>query len=148
MRRLLGDGAEAAEHATIAGRSRLLALAQETGDPVVAGLTLHGAAELLAQGLKRLPELAKDLVERPRLDVDALRLVLDHDDDEEELELRPRLGGNGAAPAEAAATPLSDLLVPLELDALTVDDDDRFVKALKQEPNLPPQVAAHVADLF
>jgi 5-methylthioadenosine/S-adenosylhomocysteine deaminase len=150
MRRLLADGAAKAESATIAGRARLLALAQASGDPVVASVSLKHATELLADGLKRLPELAKNLAERPMLargGEDALRLVLDHDD-EDDLELRPRLGANGAVTAEAAGTPLTDLLVPLDLDALTVADDDNFVDTLAEERNLPAEVAAHVRDLY
>jgi 5-methylthioadenosine/S-adenosylhomocysteine deaminase len=145
MTRLLGADAEKAEKATIAGRQRLLALAQASGDPVVAGLTLKHATELLTDGLKRLPELAKD--DKVRLDDDALRLVLDHDD-EEEVEQRPLLGRNGSVSLEAAGTPLPDLLVPLDLDPLTVADDDRFVGLLTKEKNLPPEVASHVAELY
>jgi hypothetical protein len=74
--------------------------------------------------------------------------VLDHDDEEDDIELRPRLGTNGALAAEAAGTPLPELLVPLALDALTVADDDRFVASLAHEPNLPPEVAAHVRELY
>jgi hypothetical protein len=48
----------------------------------------------------------------------------------------------------AAATPLSDLLVPLTLDPLTVFDDDHFVETLTAEKNLPKEVSAHVPDLF
>jgi len=46
------------------------------------------------------------------------------------------------------ATPLPDLLVPLDLDALTVRDDDRFVDALVKERNLPPDLAAQIPDLY
>ena len=48
----------------------------------------------------------------------------------------------------AAATPLSDLLVPLTLDPLTVFDDAHFVETLAAEKNLPKEVADHVSDLF
>jgi len=51
-------------------------------------------------------------------------------------------------PAERAATPLSELLIPLTLDPLTVPDDARFVDLLAKEGNLPKEVAAHVTDLF
>jgi 5-methylthioadenosine/S-adenosylhomocysteine deaminase len=147
MKRLLADDASKAETAKVAGRARLLALAQESGDPVVAGLTLKHATELLADGLKHLPQLAKSL-KALAPDPDALRLVLDHDDEEEELEQRPQLGTNGAVPLEAAATPLTELLVPLDLDPLTVADDGRFVDLLAREKNLPQEVAAHVAALY
>lgn len=147
MKRLLGTEAKGAEQATVAGRQRLLALQQASGDPVVEGLTLKHATELLADGLKRLPELAKDLG-KPKLVGDGLRLVLDHEDGDNDVELRPQLGLNGRPPLEAAATPLPDLLVPLDLDPLTVADDHRFVGLLAKEKNLPPEVAAHVAELY
>ena len=147
MQNLLGTDAAKAESATIAGRKRLLALQQASEDPAVGGLSLAQATELLRDGLKRLPELAKDLVEHPKLDADALHLVLDNDDDED-FDVRLRLGENGGAPLEAVSTPLPDLLVPLKLDALTVADDDAFVSTLVHESNLPPEVAAHVPDLY
>jgi 5-methylthioadenosine/S-adenosylhomocysteine deaminase len=149
MQRLLGDASGAAEAASVAGRERLVNLAQETSDPVVAGLTLAEATSLLADGLKRLPELAKDLLAPPP--ADAVFLVLDHEEDTGG-ELRPRLGADGtattAAEDEALATPLSDLLVPLNLDPLTVADDDRFVDSLAAQKNLPSEVAAHVRELY
>ncbi len=80
MRRLLGESAAAAETGSVGGRARLLYLVQPSGDAVVGGLTLKEATDLLSDGLKRLPELAKDLVARPALDPDALLLVLDHDE--------------------------------------------------------------------
>jgi 5-methylthioadenosine/S-adenosylhomocysteine deaminase len=84
MRRLLVDSAAKPEAASVAGRSRLLNLAQASADPVVAGLSLKEATRLLADGLKRLPDLAKDLAERPTLPpaeagaAEPAFLVLDH----------------------------------------------------------------------
>jgi len=62
-------------------------------------------------------------------------------------ELRPHLPDhthrfNGPTPVPrvamvAAAKPLSELLVPLTLDALTAVDDKDFQKTLKNEGNLP-----------
>jgi 5-methylthioadenosine/S-adenosylhomocysteine deaminase len=152
MRKLLGEAAVHAEAGSIAGRARLLYLVQATGDPVVGGLTLESATALLEDGLKRLPDLAKDMVEHPTLDPDATFLVLDHEDDEG-VDIRPHLPGPGGHPTAtldgaARATPLPDLLVPLTLDPLTVADDDRFVDVLAKEQNLPKEVADHVPDLF
>jgi hypothetical protein len=120
----------------------------------VGALTLAEATELLADGLKRLPKLAKDMVEHPTLDPEATILVLDHEEEEEGWDVRPHLPGpDGSLTAMtngtfAASTPLPDLLVPLTLDPLTVADDDRFVETLTKEKNLPQEVAAHVSDLF
>ena len=154
MRRLLGEAAASAEAGSIAGRARLLYLAHETGDPDVGDLTLAEATELLTDGLARLPELAKDMVEHPTLDPEATFLVLDHEEEEEGWDVRPHLPGPGGELTAmgngrlAAATPLEDLLEPLTLDPLTVADDDRFVDTLAKEKNLPKEVADHVPDLY
>ena len=152
MRHLLGEAAAEAEAGTVGGRARLFYLVQPSGDPVVGGLTLAEATDLLSDGMKRLPDLAKDLVARPALDPDALLLVLDHDepDGTDQRPHLPNRNGDFTAMLHEAerATPLSDLLVPLTLDALTVSDDSGFVDALAKEANLPKEVAAHVTDLF
>jgi 5-methylthioadenosine/S-adenosylhomocysteine deaminase len=153
MRRLLGEAAVHAEAGSAGGgRARLLYLVQTTGDPVVGGLTLKEATELLADGLKRLPDLAKDMVEHPTVDPDATFLVLDHEE-EDGSDMRPHLPGPNGEPTAmmngaVRATPLHELLVPLTLDPLTVDDDDGFVGTLTKEQNLPKEVADHVPDLF
>jgi hypothetical protein len=64
------------------------------------------------------------------------------------VELRPHLPNHAhrftgptpvpaAAATLAAAQPLSQVLVPLDLDPLTAVDDADFVKTLKAEKNLP-----------
>ena len=152
MRRLQGEAA-AAEAGSIGGRARLLDLAQPSSDPAVGELTLAEATELLADGLKRLPELAKDLVARPEVSPDEEYLVLDHDD-LDGFDVRPHLplrDGTLTATMDgdgARSTPLPDLLEPLKLDPLTVVDDGRFVELLAKEGNLPKEVAAHVPELF
>ena len=152
MRKLLGEAADNGEAGSAGGRARLFYLEQASGDPTVGKLSLADATELLADGLKRLPELAKDMVEHPTLDPDAELLVLDHEE-QDGVDLRPHLPApNGEPTAEldgaARATPLQDLLVPLTLDPLTVVDDSRFVDTLAKEQNLPKEVADHVSDLF
>jgi hypothetical protein len=51
-------------------------------------------------------------------------------------------------PPAAPATPLQDLLVPLELDPLTVGDDEDFVDTLAKEQNLPPEIGSRIRDCF
>jgi 5-methylthioadenosine/S-adenosylhomocysteine deaminase len=152
MKKVLGEAADAGEAGSAGGRARLFYLVQASGDPVVGELSLGAATELLADGLARLPDLAKDMVEHPTLDPDAPLLVLDHED-EDGFDVRPHLPGPGGRPTAELdqaerATPLEDLLVPLTLDPLTVADDDRFVDTLAKEQNLPKEVADHVSDLF
>jgi 5-methylthioadenosine/S-adenosylhomocysteine deaminase len=152
MKKLLGEAADTGEAGSAGGRARLFFLVQASGDPVVGKLSLGDATDLLADGLKRLPELAKDMVEHPTVDPGAELLVLDHEE-QHGVDLRPHLPGpDGEPTAElngaARATPLPDLLVPLTLDPLTVADDSRFVDTLAKEQNLPKEVADHVPDLF
>ena len=152
VRRLLGETAAEAEAGTVGGRARLFYLVQPSSDPVVGDLTFAEATKLLSDGLKHLPDLAKDLVARPELDPDALLLVLDHEepDGTDQRPHLPNRNGDLTAMLNEAerATPLSDLLVPLTLDPLTVSDDSGFVDALAKQANLPKEVAAHVTDLF
>jgi len=116
MRKLLGQAAANGEARSAGGRARLFYLEQRSGDPDVGELTLEEAADLLADGLHRLPHLAKEMVEHPTLDPHATFLVLDHEEDEG-FDQRPHLpdpSGQLTALLEDAArsTPLEDLLVP------------------------------------
>jgi hypothetical protein len=163
MRRLLGAAASDAESVTIAGRARLVYLEQPSGDPDVGRLTLEEATDLLTDGLRRLPKLAEDLLQLSALDLleaatpaeTPVFLVLDHDD-LVGADLRPHLpDASGAptaepSPAELAelATPLPDLLEPLELDPLTVVGDNDFVESLADQRNLPDFVAEAVPGLY
>jgi 5-methylthioadenosine/S-adenosylhomocysteine deaminase len=152
VRRLLGEAAAKAETGTVGGRARLWYLGQPSADAVVGGLTLAEATDLLSDGMQHLPDLARDLFAAPSVDPDALVLVLDHDEPDGTAQ-RPHLPDrNGELTAmlnePQTATPLSELLVPLTLDPLTVSDDSHFVDALAKQANLPKEVAAHVTDLF
>lgn len=153
MKKVLGEAADAGEAGSAGGRARLFYLVQASGDPVVGEVSLGAATELLADGLERLPKLAKDMVEHPTLDPDAPILVLDHEEEDDGVDVRPHLPGPGGTPTAELdraerTTPLEDLLVPLTLDPLTVADDDHFVDTLAKEKNLPKEVAEHVPDLF
>src|SRR5204862_6474080 len=100
MRKLLGEAADGGEAGSAGGRARLFYLVQSTGDPDVGKLTLKSATDLLTDAFKRLPDLAKDMVEHPTLDPAATFLVLDHEEDEGP-EQRPHLPGpNGRPTAE------------------------------------------------
>jgi hypothetical protein len=49
---------------------------------------------------------------------------------------------------EAAGPPLSEILEPLELDPLTVADDDDFLETIAAEPNLPGYLAPGLRSLY
>ena len=144
----------------VGSADRLLNLAQEAADPIVGALTLGEARDHLRDGLRRLPELAADL-ERPQpraadAAAAALRWSLLLDEDEPlGVALRPRfaeglagLAARSLPPVTERAVPLSQLLAPLELDPLTVVDDDRFFDRLAQQPNLPDDVKQHLPQLY
>jgi hypothetical protein len=46
------------------------------------------------------------------------------------------------------ATPLPELLEPLDLDALTIPDDNRFLDLLARERNLPAGLAAKIQQCY
>ncbi|HEY7115382.1 MAG TPA: amidohydrolase family protein [Tepidisphaeraceae bacterium] len=156
------DASANLERITVGGRERYLNLENANGDPLP-GVTLASATQTLKQALSNLPQLAKEAEHpgdgpgpHPVAAAAALAragggpvYTLDLDEIEQTgVELRPHLPGTAhrftgptpvpaRAAALAAAKPLSELLVPLELDRLTVVDDGGFLNALEDERNLP-----------
>jgi hypothetical protein len=145
------------------GKTINLNLHDATSDPIVEGLKLSTAIDRLTNGLKNIKTLAMAL-EQPHAVQRALaaspalamakeaprwQLVLDHEEGHGES-LRPRFAA--AAHAEpvarlssvmaAAAKPLSQILGPLELDAITVADDSTYISGLKAQKNLPAALVA------
>jgi hypothetical protein len=138
---------------------RILNLAQTTANSTVEALTLREASDRLHDGLHRLPELASDL-EHPKLrafsEISAPQWFLRLDQsDLEGISLRPFLdqGMEGLEAAReqlrlAAGVPLSQVLEPLELDALTVADDKTFLDRLTQQRNLPDYIKQGLSTLY
>jgi cytosine/adenosine deaminase-related metal-dependent hydrolase len=143
---------------------RTLNLAQASADPVVGELTLQAAQERLRDGLQRLAELAR-VLEDPAT---ALSLVtaaadesggpvwfleLDHHEPPGSAQ-RPHLPLaetgelTGLLAPVLGATPLSELLEPIELDPLTVVDDDRFFARLAHQPNLPDYIRSELPPMY
>ncbi|HJV63038.1 MAG TPA: amidohydrolase family protein, partial [Albitalea sp.] len=130
------------------GRSaRQLFLQQDTGDPDVAAITLDAAKKALRQAFGDLPKLALEL-EKPKPKT-AARASLDEPHpvvwslalDEIRatgVDQRPRLPFNDPRDftgpelhaMRAAAAPLSKILQPIALDALTVADDPGFLRRI------------------
>jgi hypothetical protein len=52
------------------------------------------------------------------------------------------------APALAAAPNLSTILKPIELDPLTVADDDKFLDQIEQQPNVPAPIKNGLRALY
>lgn len=133
------------EALTIGRAERVLDLQEDDADPMVAGLTLKEARDTLQNALQRLPELAAEIENRPSgyiggsQDADGAWWTLDLDMNE---------------PADADSLvagklpPLSELIEPKELDALTTIDDSSFFSTLAVQPNLPEYVKDGLPPLY
>jgi 5-methylthioadenosine/S-adenosylhomocysteine deaminase len=159
--RLMASFGPGTEQWRVGSAERVLNLAQETANPVVGALRLREARDRLREGLGNLPELARRLEEAaPAAVAEAApqwSLALDHEEPpgvaiRHHLPLGP--AEKPTAPrladivAEAAQPPLSQVLEPLGLDALTVADDETFLDRLARQRNLPDYLKAGLAALF
>lgn len=153
------------ETVRVAGTTRSLFLEQKTADPVVGRLRLSEATDRLRDGMVNLPALARAL-ESPGIAaaMTGLRargregtwvLELDHNAEQRHPELDPvtalAAAGAGAAAGGAlgaAAPPLSQIVEPMELDALALVDDDAFFTTLARQPNLDVTLARHLATAY
>jgi hypothetical protein len=153
-----GPGLEAL---TVGGEQRVLYLKQETEDPEVAALSLAQARSKLADALQNIKELrsaqeAAHSPEKPaaapQLGAGQPRLALD-EFEHTDFTQRPHLPFEGIAtgptdrPA-AAAPPISSILSPIALDALTVADDLSFLDRVTAQVNLPAGLAPALRTLY
>jgi cytosine/adenosine deaminase-related metal-dependent hydrolase len=153
------------ERFRVGGKSRMVFLEQDSGDTVVAGITLAKARATLADSLKRLPKLARDLensrtgpfrsTERRLTGAEPPTWFLALDEIEPTgVELRPRLpgaGGRASGPTLAVAKagqPLSSLVGPMTLDPLTVVDDDDFLDKVEAQTVLPDFVKTKLRGMY
>jgi hypothetical protein len=153
----------AGETVRVGGRTRRLFLEQKTTDPDVSRVSLSEARAALRKAFRSLPKLASRL-EKPRPLARAMldapqpvvwSLALDEIQDTGVV-LRPRLPFEGpgdftgvrTVATRAAATPLSEILQPIELDPLTVADDPRFLARIASQPNVPEAVRRELATLY
>ena len=147
----------------------MLDLTDALGDPVVGALSLADAEARLAEGLRTLPELAR-VLENPITAGAVLGasdgtspgvwfLELDHDELDGTSD-RPAFGGLDVFAADGgdgdgpvglapfgAAEPLSEVLGPLNLDPLTVVDDETYTDRLAGVPDLSPEAVEVIRGL-
>ncbi len=143
------------ERLTVGGQPRALALRDPSTDPAVASLTLAEAEATLRDALGRLPELALTLEQRgpelfnpvnPLGDEGPMWFLALDELGETGSDVRPRLPGPSGAltgPSRAAARdtlPLSQLVRPMPLDALTAVDDADYTQRVLAQRNLPEAV--------
>jgi cytosine/adenosine deaminase-related metal-dependent hydrolase len=144
---------------------RMLNLKQETADPIVGALSLREASDRLSDGLKRLSELAYEEENvaaavaagtMPPPTGEIWSLELEHDDPSATSQ-RPHLPlaatGEFTGMLEpmdffTAGIPLSELLEPVELDKITVEDDDEFFWRLALQLNLPNFIKTGLPPLY
>jgi 5-methylthioadenosine/S-adenosylhomocysteine deaminase len=156
-------GARGLEALQIGGQQRALNLRQATADPAVGKITLAEATDRLQNALANLKQLAEQAEQKgsplqrmlaaPAGEVQ-WGLALD-ELEPTGVELRPRVplpGSNqptGPSLLTAApALPLSEIVGPLKLDALTIVDDNDWLDAIGEERNLPAWLALGLRDLY
>jgi 5-methylthioadenosine/S-adenosylhomocysteine deaminase len=148
----------------VGGEQRVLYLEQDTEDPDVAALTyrhahavLNGAlhdikALRVEQETKHAARSREALSAAPEVHAGHPRLALD-EFERTHLVQRPHLTLDGVVTGptdkpKAAAQPISALLSPMKLDALTVADDATFLDRVDTQINLPPYIAPGLRTLY
>jgi cytosine/adenosine deaminase-related metal-dependent hydrolase len=147
----------------VGGQLRRLFLKQETSDPDVAQVPLNSATTQLREALRDIAKLAKEIEKpRPTLSRRALdgppvwSLALD-EIASSGVELGPRLpfdgphdvtGTDRTSPTAALAAPLSTILKPVDLDPLTVADDEKFLEKIAQQLNLQAPLKTGLQGLY
>ena len=163
MQQLSPDG----EALRVGGQDRMVFLQQATEDPDVAAIDLGEAQDTLTEALQDLPTLAKALEQAPTAAQTIMGQALDRAAplvwslalDEIQptgVDLRPHLpfgrAGTITGPqrvmAKASTPPLSTVVEPLPLDAMTVADDTEFLERIRQERNLPAAIQQGLPTLY
>jgi len=165
QKRLMKRFGDGGEEWTVGQSKRVLNLKQETADSIVGALTLRQACDRLSDGLQRLGELALEeestaaalasgAIQPPT--EETWSLELEHDDPGGTSQ-RPHLPlaatGEFTGMLEpldffTAGVPLSELLEPVELDEIAVEDDPEFFERLALQLNLPNFIKTGLPPLY
>jgi cytosine/adenosine deaminase-related metal-dependent hydrolase len=159
--RMMERLAKGGEGLRVGGSERVLDLADADADPIVGALSLKDARDRLADGMRRLPELARQLddpaVAAGMLGTDSATepgdwfLELDHEPIAG-FSPRPQLPFEGVVtgvfPELFLAAPLSEVVEPVELDPLTMADDGGFFGRLARSGNLPDYLLQELPPLY
>jgi cytosine/adenosine deaminase-related metal-dependent hydrolase len=158
------------EAKTISKKEKLFNLQQLTQDPVVGELTLSEATERMKDGLRNIKKLAtRSLPLRGMMDKQGNRflvplktrpeanaepewvLVLDHNEDEGEA-VRPNfdaMAKHGLPFKKIAPMEITpEVLIPIQLDALTVATDKTFFKRVGAQMNLPDYIKKGLKKMY
>ena len=152
---------------TVGGEPRVLYLTQATEDPDVATLSLADATAKLADALENIKavRLEQEAAQPRRAGLEPLAAAPDVEPGHPRLALdefehtaftqRPHLPLDGAitgpqdhTAASAPEEPLSAMLSPIPLDALTVADDSGWLDSLQTEHNLPDYLLPGLRALY
>jgi 5-methylthioadenosine/S-adenosylhomocysteine deaminase len=154
-----GPGLEVLE---VGGDRRVLFLEQASEDPDVAALGFAQAQAKLKDALLNIKDMRLEqeskhapeaLAAAPDIHAGHARLALDEFEHTDYTQ-RPHLPFEGVVtgPVDqeptAAAPPISSLLSPITLDALTVADDPGFLDRVGSEINLPDYIAPALLELY
>jgi cytosine/adenosine deaminase-related metal-dependent hydrolase len=153
------------ERLTVGGEDRVLYLKQDQADPEVAALSYAQAQGKLKDALQNVKQIrlaqegkhkatsmaAPAETERRVAPEASPRLALD-EFESTGFTQRPHLPLDGlrTGPLDrlAASAPISSLLGPMSLDALTVADDPSFLDSVAGEKNLKPWLPAGLKQLY
>ena len=148
-------GVTGAENVKVGSASRRVFLKQETQDPLVGKLSLSDATDELADAFANLPKLAKKL-EKPvpmsrlasRTPVWSLSLDEIEPDGHGAHRSSPFGHSHGAVTMAGTSKPLSQIVEPLKLDALTVASDSDFLDRVEAQINPPAWLTGGLRDLY
>jgi len=152
---LMDHWTDAKEKIKVGGKDYELHLKQATADTTVGALKFKDAKKKLNDGLKDLPNLAKQLELVPPAALSIVNanvhpqwfLQLDHNDEVEgeKFRLANPLTTEGVG---IAAIPLSEILGKINLDKITVADDRHFFAKIRAQENLPQYIKDDLEKMY